>query len=297
MKLGLACFILFQLGFCLFVFTHPTITGLVFDSREAPAGGNQRTLLEATVVEEAQAEGENEFLTLATKAGTDKVTTHQYHHAYHTFLAEYRHKPVKMLEIGLGCNMNYGPGKSAALWNEYFTHPEAKIYFMEGDKNCLDRWGAETLQKYPRFTLSAGDQGDVPYLNSFVNQHGPKESFDIIIDDGGHNVNQQWTSLHVLFDLVKPGGLYIIEDLLTSFMGGYGGDEKGQNPLTMVNRIKAIQGSLYPNDVPSWMPENLLNRAPNVFGGKHVISRFFSVHVWHEIVVFEKYNGQKVALY
>jgi hypothetical protein len=222
MKLGLACFILFQFGFCLFVFTHPTITGL-FDASKVSAGGNQRTLLETTVVTEETQDGENEFLTLATKAGTDKVTTHQYQHAYHTFLAPYRHKPVKILEIGLGCNMAYGPGKSASLWNEYFTHPDAQIFFFEYDVACLKKWSNATITKFPRITLEGGDQSNVKTLEAFIQRYG-RETFDIIIDDGGHHMHQQWTSLHVLWDAVKPGGMHTtfppasLKNSFTSFL-------------------------------------------------------------------------------
>jgi hypothetical protein len=34
-----------------------------------------------------------------------------------------------MLEIGLGCDMQYGPGASATLWRSYF--PEADLWFAE----------------------------------------------------------------------------------------------------------------------------------------------------------------------
>lgn len=37
------------------------------------------------------------------------------------------------------------------------------------------------------------------------------------IDDGGHSWNQQRTSFDVLFPAVVPGGVYILEDLLTSY--------------------------------------------------------------------------------
>ena len=37
--------------------------------------------------------------------------------------------------------------------------------------------------------------------------------FDMIIDDGGHTMEQMQISLNYLWDQVKPGGLYVIEDL------------------------------------------------------------------------------------
>jgi len=45
---------------------------------------------------------------------TDKVAYHEYEHMYGQFLLPYyRENPnMKFLEIGLGCNMNYDPGKN-----------------------------------------------------------------------------------------------------------------------------------------------------------------------------------------
>ena len=59
------------------------------------------------------------FHEIALKHGTDKVNVHSYHNAYTKYLTAIRSEKIKMLEIGLGCDMNYGPGKSFAVWDEY----------------------------------------------------------------------------------------------------------------------------------------------------------------------------------
>jgi hypothetical protein len=63
------------------------------------------------------------------------------------------------------------------------------------------------------------------FLQKFIDETGG--NFDIVIDDGGHTMNQQRVSLEKLWQIVKPGGYYFIEDLQTSFMAGYGGDTTG----------------------------------------------------------------------
>jgi hypothetical protein len=68
-----------------------------------------------------------------------------------------------------------------------------------------------------------GDQADAAFLARFVAEHGG--DFDVIIDDGGHTMAQQTTSLDHLWGAVRPGGVYFCEDLQTSFMAQYGGDE------------------------------------------------------------------------
>jgi hypothetical protein len=42
---------------------------------------------------------------IAKEQGTDKVTDHEYQYMYEKYLPALRNKKVKMLEIGLGCNM------------------------------------------------------------------------------------------------------------------------------------------------------------------------------------------------
>lgn len=41
---------------------------------------------------------------------------------YEKHLEALRDKPLKMLEIGLGCDMEYGPGKSYYTWLEYLPN-------------------------------------------------------------------------------------------------------------------------------------------------------------------------------
>ena len=179
------------------------------------------------------------FYQVAKKFGTDKVTTHSYHKMYQKYLAPIRNQPLKMLEIGLGCDMNYGPGKSYYTWLEYLPHVD--LYFIEYDANCARKWSKETSGA----TVVPGDQANVPFLHSFMDQYG--HDFDIIIDDGGHTMNQQRTSLDTLFEALRPGGIYFCEDLQTSYWekykGSYGAtkDRKG----TMVEYIKSFIDDLH----------------------------------------------------
>lgn len=95
-------------------------------------------------------------------------------------------------------NREYGPGASFYTWLEYF--PYIDLYFIEYDAACAKKWAANTTGA----TIFSGDQADIAFLNSFIEQAGT--NFDIIIDDGGHHMNQQITSLEVLWKAVIPGG-------------------------------------------------------------------------------------------
>ena len=48
-------------------------------------------------------------------------------------------------------------------------------------------------------------------------------NFDIVIDDGSHQSNDILSSFYIYFPLVKPGGLYIIEDTHTLYVNDCGG--------------------------------------------------------------------------
>ncbi|KAL7539499.1 hypothetical protein ACHAXR_009341, partial [Thalassiosira sp. AJA248-18] len=147
------------------------------------------------------------------KPTTDKVTSHQYHIMYGQFLIPYyRRKPqMKMLEIGLGCGMSYGPGASVALWKHIF--PSADLWEAEFNAKCVEKASAEG--KLDGFNVLVGDQMDIGTLDSWIKESGGG-AFDVVIDDGGHQNCQIWTSFQKLWPRLLPGGLYFIEDLFIS---------------------------------------------------------------------------------
>lgn len=57
---------------------------------------------------------------------------------YEKYLDPIRDQPLKMLEIGLGCNMEYGPGHSYYTWLEFL--PNVDLYYIEYDKDCVEKW-------------------------------------------------------------------------------------------------------------------------------------------------------------
>jgi len=144
---------------------------------------------------------------------TDKVKTHSYQIMYGQFLLPfYLNKPnMKMLEIGLGCNMRYGPGASATLWKNLF--PSAELWEAEYDGECVEKSLAGGMLEgiHPL----VGDQGDVDVLDKWINE-SDGANFDVVIDDGGHKQCQIWTSFLKLWPHMQSGGIYFIEDLQVS---------------------------------------------------------------------------------
>ena len=137
----------------------------------------------------------------------DKWT--HYFDIYHRHFARFRNKPVKVLEIGVF------KGGSLAMWRKYFG-PQAKIFGVDIDPVCKD-FEEDSIK------VIIGDQEDRTFLRKLVAQVG---ALDIVIDDGGHTMKQQINSFEELYPKVKPGGVYLAEDLHTSYWSEYGGGLK-----------------------------------------------------------------------
>lgn len=165
----------------------------------------------ASCVEECiRATGSKSLLSLAHEYKPSKFFPYLhtgYHRFYDKFLEPLRHKRVKFLEIGVD------NGNGSLLWEEYFT--DAEFHGIEYSRDRLE----ETSTRVRKFHIHYGSQDDENFLRSFKRESGG--NFDIIIDDGGHHFEQQVNSYKYLFrDCLKPGGIYIIEDIETSYWNG-----------------------------------------------------------------------------
>lgn len=157
---------------------------------------------------------------LAIKHGTDKGPhDHMYTSKYELYLDQYRDETFNLLEIGV-CD-----GSSVKMWKEYFA--KATITALDIDPRCKQF-------EEERINIHIGDQTDVSFLNSIVNEYN---HFEIILDDGGHSWKQQIVSFETLFPQLTPGGLYFIEDMHTSYVGG---SIWSDYPTTGVNYFKNL---------------------------------------------------------
>jgi len=196
----------------------------------------------------------NNFFQLAQEIGTDKVTSHWYETLYSKYFENRQMDALKLFEIGLGCNMAYGPGRSALLWRKFF--PNAEIWFAEYDKECLTKHTAHLHDL--KVNAVAGDQADIETLRSWIQKTGG--AFDFIIDDGGHTSMQMFNSFIELFDkALAPGGTYFIEDILASRMKEF---IDGDKQHIMIEVIKDWIEGLVMDPFAEWgiTPEQFLER-------------------------------------
>lgn len=155
------------------------------------------------------------FYCAAVKAGTDKVTAHSYQAAYAKHLGNNWLEPIKILEIGLGCRMSYGPGKSLQMWRLLF--PNSKISYLEYNFECAAKFKTD-IERATRGTLYPGRQENETLLAEIVADAKSSELYDVIVDDGGHDPVAQLKSLQGLWPALKSGGIYVVEDLQTNYL-------------------------------------------------------------------------------
>ncbi|MDH2310388.1 class I SAM-dependent methyltransferase [Methylobacterium brachiatum] len=115
-------------------------------------------------------------------------------------------RPVSLLEIGVQ------NGGSLELWSALL--PEgSKIRGVD-----IDPQVAEIKFTNPDIRVDVLDGTTDEMLELFQDQ-----SFDIVIDDGSHVSKDIISSFRRCFQLVSPGGLYIIEDLHAAYYESHGG--------------------------------------------------------------------------
>lgn len=139
-------------------------------------------------------------------SGSDKhhPDGHRFGHTYARHFARFRYRRIKLLEIGIGGNASAVGGQSLNAWQAYFPRGRVVAFDVES-KQGLAR---------PGICIYQLDQSSASDLVALQQQEGP---FDIIIDDGSHLSRHQIFTFHRLFDALNEGGLYIIEDVMTSF--------------------------------------------------------------------------------
>lgn len=129
---------------------------------------------------------------ILSRYNSDKNTTHAYGPLYEGLLAEYKDTATNILEIGAG------PGAMYA-WRDYFT--SATIHTVNTSNKKL--YNNDRIRQY------VCKQTDRPKLKEYFEDI----QFDIIIDDGTHSYHDQILSYVYLQQFLKPGGIYIIEDI------------------------------------------------------------------------------------
>jgi hypothetical protein len=195
------------------------VKGLKFASYLIPAAAVLAILLAGGLLNPGPEPGELDDL---ARGRTDKSSlAHDFTEIYERFFLPLKSEPLRICEIGIE------KGGSLAVWRDYF--PRAVIFGVD-IADCSE-YAEQRVKTF------VADQSKRSQLKSFIEASGG--DFDILVDDGGHTMIQQQISLGFLFKHVKPGGLYVVEDVHTSlprFYHGFEVDPTGNNStLTLIH--------------------------------------------------------------
>jgi len=212
----------------------------------------------------------NDLAKLALIYGSDKEGSHYYTKHYQRHFSSYRRKRLSILEMGIGgYDDPKAGGQSLRMWKTYF--PNSRVFGIDiQDKRHHEEDRIKTFR---------GSQVDEEFLRKVAAEIGP---IDIIIDDGSHHNDHVITTFRLLFPLMSPDGIYVVEDLQTSYWSDVGGESWGGSkdltaPHTSMNYFKSLIDGLNYEEftIDDYTPSYL---------DKHIIA----MHFYHNLVFIYK---------
>lgn len=169
-----------------------------------------------------------------------RPVTHKWSHyfpIYDRHFRDWKNKSMVFWEIGVA------RGGSVQMWSRYFG-PYARIVGIDIDPAC-----AEFTE--PGIDIRIGSQSDTRFLESIIDEFGAP---DVVLDDGSHQMSDVVTTFEFLYPYLPKNGIYMVEDMHTSYWPQYGGGVTEPNSFinlskNCIDRINAYntQGVLEPD--------------------------------------------------
>jgi hypothetical protein len=190
-----------------------------------------------------------------------------YFEIYDRHFSHLRGTDVHLVEIGVA------HGGSLKMWKHYFG-PRARIFGIDFEPRCKQFEEAQ-------IEIFIGAQDDRQFLKSL---RGMIPRIDILIDDGGHMMNQQTSTFEELFPSISAHGIYLCEDLHTSYWPAYGGGYR--NPGSFVEYSKRLIDYLN-----AWH-----SIEPDALSVSDFTRTTHSLHYYDSVLVVEKRPIEKPAM-
>lgn len=149
-----------------------------------------------------------------------------YPSVYERLFNRFKGTDVRFLEIGV-----FGGG-SLDMWRSYLG-PKANIHGVDINPDCAELNTPET-------PVHIGSQDDPDFLRDVVAQMG---GLDVVLDDGSHIGKHQRKSFEILWPLLREGGLYVIEDVHTSYWSSYEGGYRKRG--TAIELVKDLMDDMH----------------------------------------------------
>jgi hypothetical protein len=181
-----------------------------------------------------------------------------YFEVYDRHFARFRGTDVHIVEFGVS------QGGSLQMWKDYFG-PRSKIYGVDINPHCkaLEEDGVK---------IFIGDQENRTFLKSLA---ASIPCIDILIDDGGHTMRQQIATFEELFGHISGNGVYLCEDLHTSYGKDWGGGYRRRG--TFIEYSKRFIDRIH-----AWHSKSRALKVDDFTRAAH------SLHYYDSILVIEK---------
>ena len=187
---------------------------------------------------------------------------HKWNHyfdIYDRHFDPYRGKDVTVVEFGVS------HGGSLQMWKDYFG-PRARITGVDIDSRCA-RFEED------RIDVVIGDQEDRGFLRELADRVG---AIDVLIEDGGHRMSQQINTFEEFWPKIRDGGVYLVEDLHTSYWDEYDGGYR--RPGTFIEYAKDLIDAQH-----AWH-----SRDPGLLAVDEYTRTIRGMHVYDSVIVFDK---------
>jgi hypothetical protein len=187
-----------------------------------------------------------------------------YFEIYERHFARFRGTDVHVLEFGVN------QGGSLQMWKHYFG-PSCRIFGVDINPECR-------RAEEERIEVLIGDQEDRQFLRSLARRI-PR--IDILIDDGGHTMRQQIITYEELFPHVDANGVYVVEDLHTSYWRAWGGGAGRRRTFVEYSKNFIDQLHGWHSEQPRRLEVSAFTRSAH------------SLHYYDSVLVIEKRRIEK----
>lgn len=174
------------------------------------------------------------------KTGRGIFKWNHYFEIYHRHLSKFVGQSAHLLEIGIFS------GGSLQMWADYLG-AKAHISGVDIEEVCRSYETRNT-------SIYIGDQADRSFWSRVRLATAP---VDIVIDDGGHLPEQQIATLEELLPQMRPGGVYICEDIhgsnnrFASYVQGLSNNLNTGSIVTHQNRDLSVKPSNFQESIQS----------------------------------------------
>ena len=186
-----------------------------------------------------------------------------YFDIYDRHFSNYVGKKITVVEFGVF------HGGSLKMWQSYFGK-KARIIGVDINPECKKFEGGN-------IEIYIGDQEDREFLKDLMNKIG---KIDVVIEDGGHTMRQQVHTFEEVYPKVSDNGVFLIEDLHTSYWREYGGGYKKKD--TFIEYSKSVI-----DDINAWHSKN------SDLEVSDLTRSIKGMHVYDSIIVFDKGNVEQ----